>query len=161
MTASTLATKMLCSQHIELKNFPMLFVCQNSVANGRDKALSQRNVRLWKRLPRVILASACWIGPTLTVYAVIRQKHISRSTWRGTWYGSHCTIQGYWKRQKVANNGLMWGRFQGGWMLMATLACHHTMQCWASGVCCTHSSLPWCWGQASSKSGRGGPVRSM
>ena len=43
---------------------------------------------------------------------------------RVTWYGNHCaiqkTVQGYWKWQKVANNGLVGGRFQGGLMLIAT-----------------------------------------
>ena len=47
------------------------------------KALSHKSATLWNRSPRVILASTCWIGPTLTEYAGIRQKHIARRTWGG------------------------------------------------------------------------------
>ena len=76
-----------------------MFGCQNSVASGRDRALSHRSAPLWKRSP-----SACWI-------CWYQAETYSKEDMRGTWYGNHCAIQktvhGCQKRKKVGNNGLV------------------------------------------------------
>ena len=117
MTASTLSTEH-CFVSNAMQECPMLYVCHNSVACGRDKALSHRHrsVPLWKWSPRVILLSACWIGPMNPNWILRYQAETySKEDMSGTWY--HCaiqkTVQGYRKWQKVANNGLV-----GGWMLL-------------------------------------------
>ena len=74
------------------------------------------------------------------------------------WQPSHCRklSKVTEKGQKVANNGL-------GVLLPGrgmTLEMWAMVPCVEQAVCAVHtcSSLPWCWGQASSKSGRGEPV---
>ncbi len=63
------------------------------------------------------------------------------------------TVQGY-QRRCAWGGGLLPG---GG----VTLEMYAIVSCRVVQAVCTvhmHSSLPWCWGQASSTSGRGGPV---
>ena len=133
---------------LNVKNARMLecymFVHQNSVASGWDKALSHRSAPLWKRSPRVILASACWIGrshPNL-IHWYGRNTYTSKEDmkgdriWQPLCYTEHCP----WlpKTAKGANNGLVGAASRGDeYCWLATKACHHAMQCWASSVCCT------------------------
>ena len=100
-----------------IEDCPMLHVCQNSVASGRDKALSHRSVPLWKWSPRLLLASACLLNKSHPNWirwyqAETYSKEYMRGAWYGgKWYGNDCaiqkTVQGYQKWQKVANNGLV------------------------------------------------------
>ena len=67
------------------------------------------------------------------------------------------TVQGY-QRRCVCGVGGGGGLLPGGCVTLEMCA---IVLCKVVQAVCTvhmHSSLPWCWGQASSKSGRGGPV---
>ena len=71
------------------------------------------------------------------------------------------TVQGYQRRLTkvcVWGGGLLPGGEGGGGVTLEMCA---IAPCNVDQAVCTvhmHSSLPWCWGQASSTSGRGGPV---
>ena len=75
------------------------------------------------------------------------------------WQPPHCR-----KLSKVTKEGVCVVGGGGGGLIpggCVTLEMCAIVLCKVVQAVCTvhmHSSLPWCWGQASSKSGRGGPV---
>ena len=169
MTASTLATKTLfCSQCHELKNAPwyMLFITVLLVVETRhfhtEVSPSENGPPEW------FWEALAEIGPS-RLNTVVSDRHSEEEMRRGmTWQPLLlCSIHNLCsklykvteKGNKVGNNGLVGGG--GG-------NCFQNAYPWATKVCIpyhamlskyyTHSSLPWCRGQASSKSGRGGPA---
>ena len=63
-----------------MKNAPCYtYVGQNAFASGREKTLSHRSAPRLKAVPQSDFGECLlniYVGPTLTLYAGIRQKHI-------------------------------------------------------------------------------------
>ena len=99
--------------------------------------------------------------PNLIRWYMAEIRILAWRTWRGTGYGNHSAIQntvhGYQKWQKGANNGLV-GAASRGMNTVGWLQRHVITPCNVEQAVC---AVPWCQGQASSMSGRGGPVWSM